>query len=918
MSTSHWYFEGFCLDLTHVCLWRGTEVVPLPPKAFDVLHYLVTHPDRVVTKDELLDAVWSQTAVSEAAVRVAIGVLRKALDDTAQLPRYIVTVARRGYRFVATVTAEGPGVPVSATSPAQEPLLSPLPPGPVPTSPVAPTPPRSDAPAGALPPVEAERRLLTVWFCDLVNSTRLSGRLDPEDYREVVRAYHQTCVEVIQRFDGYIAQYLGDGVLGYFGYPVAHEDDAQRAVRAGLGLLEALGPLNARLVLPFGERLAVRLGVHTGLVVIGEVGTGTYQEPLALGETPNLAARLQQLATPDTLLISAATFQLVEGYFTYERLRTQPLKGLAQPLLVYRILGASGAQSRLDVAATRGLTPLVGRDAEVALLLERWHRVQAGQGQVVLLIGEAGLGKSRLVRVLQDQLAADMPMILEGRGSPYDAHTALYPVVDLLQRYLQWRPGDAPDIAMRRLETLLAQTQLPLVEAMPLLATLLELPLTIASSASPVLGPEQRRHTFELLLALVGGLAERQPVLLVLEDLHWMDPSTLEWLTRLLDEVPTTRLYCVLTCRPIFQLPWGFRACLTPLVLAPLTPPQVEAMVEDMLGGRRLALAVRRQIVAQTDGNPLFVEEVTKAVVETGAVVDVPEPGTATHTMPPGAIPVTLHEALLARLDRLGSAKGVAQLGAILGRQFSYVLLRAVAPLEEEALQQALAALVSAEIVYQRRQPPQAVYTFKHALLQEAAYALVLHRERRQAHRRILQVLLGQGAETGAPAPTLLAYHALHGEQWEQAVAYLREAGEQAIARSAYREAVAAFEQALEVIPRLPEHHDTLVQTLELHLALRSALWTLGELSQLCIHLQHAAALAETLGDTHRLGWVMVYLALSCIAHGELDRALQYGQRALAMATTIQDMRLTVISRNYLGLVAQFLGVCRWLKLVYK
>src|SRR5262245_14084087 len=418
MTSPQWCFDGFRLDPDHACLWRGAEALALTPKAFAVLHYLVTHPDRLVSKDELLDAVWPEVAVTEAVLRVTIAMLRKMLGDAAQTPRYIATMPRRGYRFLALVTqdtgvAPGPAAPVTPSAPlmpAAGPSETPAPPPDGPA--VSPRPGALPLP-GPLAPPEAERRPLTVLFCDLVDSTRLASHLDPEDFREIVRAYHQACAEVIQRFDGYVAQYLGDGLLVYFGYPMAHEDDAQRAVWTGLGLLEALTPLTAQLALPPGEHVAVRLGVHTGLVVIGDVGAGARHEPLALGETPNIAARLQALAAPNTLVISAATYQRLAGYFTCETLGEQPLRGLEQPLRVYRVLRPSGVQSRLEVAAARGLTPLVGRASEVEVLRERWARVKVSMGQVVLLEGEAGIGKSRLVQVLKDHVAHEAHLCWE-------------------------------------------------------------------------------------------------------------------------------------------------------------------------------------------------------------------------------------------------------------------------------------------------------------------------------------------------------------------------------------------------------------------------------------------------------------------------------------------------------------------------
>jgi class 3 adenylate cyclase/DNA-binding winged helix-turn-helix (wHTH) protein/tetratricopeptide (TPR) repeat protein len=910
MTAPQLCFDGFRLDPAHACLWRGAQALALTPKAFAVLHYLVTHPDRLVSKEELLDAVWPDVAVTEAVLRVTIGIVRKVLGDQAQAPRFIATMPRRGYRFLASVTEAPASVPAAPVHPTPPPLPAAGPSEafatPLAGLAVSPRPGVLPLP-GPLGPSEAERRPLTVLFCDLVDATRVASHLDPEDWRDVVRAYHQACAALIQRFDGYVAQYLGDGVLGYFGYPIAHEDDAHRAIWTGLGLLEALAPLTAQLPLPPGEQVAVRVGVHTGLVVIGEGGAGARHEPLALGETPQIAARLHALAAPNTLVISAATYQRITGYFTCDVLGELLLHGLDPPLQVYRVLRPSGIQSRLELAAARGLTPLVGRTSEVAILRERWARVKAGMGQVVMLTGEAGIGKSRLVRVVHDYVAHEAHLCWECRGVPYYQHTALYPITDCLQRWLQWRPGTAPAAALVQLEALLTQAQLALEETMPLLADLMALPLPAEHSPRRALLPEQQRQrTLDVLLALVGGLAAQQPVLVIVEDLHWVDPSTLELLGRLLDQVPTTRVYLVLTCRPEFQPPWGFRAHLTPLALTRLTPSHTAAMVEALLGTQCLSPAAQAQIVARTDGVPLFVEEVTKAVLEAERARDVT--ASASDPGPALAIPVTLHEALLARLDRLGSAKGVAQLGATLGREFAYALLRAVSPLEDGPLQHALATLVAAELLYQRGQPPQALYRFKHALIQEAAYEFVLRRVRRQTHQRIVHVLETQWPETAMTTPALLAHHALRGALWAQAVAYWRQAGEQAMTRSAHREAVAAFEQALGALQHLPEDHDTLAQAIDLRLGLRNALWPLGELGQIVVCLQDAHTHAEILGDPARRGWVAVYLLAHYMVACDPAHAFVYGERALASATDLGEVSLLVTAQSYLGNSHRSLG----------
>ena len=390
-----------------------------------------------------------------------------------------------------------------------------------------------------------------------MDSTTLARQLDPEDYREVVRAYQATCGDVIQRFDGYIAQYLGDGLLVYFGYPQAHEDDAQRAVRAGLEILDALASLQARLAADKGIRLAVRLGIHTGLVVVGAMGTGGRQEALALGDTPNIAARLQGLAAPDTVVVSDATWRLVQGYFAGHDLGPQTLKGVETPVQVYRVLGTSGAQSRLDVVSPRGLTPLVGREAEVALLRERWAQARDGLGQVVLLSGEAGIGKSRLVQVLQEHVAAEPHARLEWRCSPYAQQSPLHPVIAHLHRLLRWRPDDTPAEKLRTLEETLAAYGLALPETVPLLAALLSLPLPERYPPLTLTPQRQRQKTLDALLAWLLAEATRQPVLFIVEDLHWIDPSTLEFLTLLIDQGPTARLLTLLTCRPEFHVSLG-------------------------------------------------------------------------------------------------------------------------------------------------------------------------------------------------------------------------------------------------------------------------------------------------------------------------------------------------------------------------
>jgi class 3 adenylate cyclase len=460
----------------------------------------------------------------------------------------------------------------------------------------------SPAQVGAAPIVpptpDAERRQLTVMFCDLVASTALSGQLDPEDLRDVVRTYQQVCSKIIKHFDGHIAQLLGDGLLVYFGYPQAHEDDPQRAVRTGLGILDAIGDLNTRLQREKGITLALRLGIHTGLVVVGQMGGGGRQEQLALGETPNIAARIQGLAAPNTMAVSEGTYRLVQGYFACQDLGAQKLRGVTTAMRVYHVLSETGATSRLDVAQPRGLTPLVGRESEVALLLERWEHAKAGQGQVVLLTGDAGIGKSRLVQMLKDHIANESYVRWECRSAEYAQNTALFPLTDLFQQLLQFQAEDTPDEKFGKLAQMLSQYRLPLGESVSLFTPLFSLPLPEGRYPPLNLSPQrQRQKTLETIVAIMMELAEHQPVLLILEDLHWTDPTTLELLNLVIEQIPTTSILTVLTCRSHFQPAWHHRSYLTEITVNRLSHAQVEQIVATMTDGKTFPAAVLQQII---------------------------------------------------------------------------------------------------------------------------------------------------------------------------------------------------------------------------------------------------------------------------------------------------------------------------------
>jgi class 3 adenylate cyclase/DNA-binding winged helix-turn-helix (wHTH) protein/tetratricopeptide (TPR) repeat protein len=750
---------------------------------------------------------------------------------------------------------------------------------------------------------EAERRHLTVLFCDVVDSTVLSVGLDPEAYREVIGAYHAACAEVIARFDGHIAQYLGDGVLVYFGYPRAHEDDAQRAVRVGLGIVEALGPLQTRLQQEQGVSLAVRVGIHTGLVVVGAIGEGARHERLALGEAPILAARLQGLAPPDTVLISAATARLVQGWFACEALGEQTLKGFPAPMPVYRVLAESGVQSRLDLVGTGGLTPLIGREHEVVLLLERWERTKEGLGQIVLLSGEAGIGKSRLVRAVQDRLAGEPYTRLECRCSPYAQHSALYPVIDLGRRLLHWQREEAPDVTLSKLEAALAPYDVSLPEVVPLLASLLSLPLSERYSLPQLTPQRQRQRTLEAILALLLAHAAQQPVLFIVEDLHWIDPSTMELLTLFIGQGPTARILTLLTCRPEFQPPRGFQAHVTSLMLDRLPPTQVELMIEGVTGGKRLPAAVRQQVVAKTDGVPLFVEELTKTVIESGLLREQADHYELPSSLPSLAIPATLHDSLMARLDRLTDAKEVAQLGATLGRTFPYELLQAVSPWGEDRLRQALDQLVEAELLYHHGVPPQLTYAFKHTLIQETAYQSLLRSQRQQYHRQTAPILEQHFPEIAETQPELLAHHYTEAGMPAQALPYWERAGQRAIERSANVEAISHFTKGLELLKALPETPERTRQELALQLAVSSPLrMTKGETApEMEGVYTRAYELSQQVGNQRQQFSALVSLSRLYLNRARIQKARELAEQCFALAQSVQDPILLQEGHRRLG-----------------
>jgi class 3 adenylate cyclase/predicted ATPase len=644
---------------------------------------------------------------------------------------------------------------------------------------------------------EAERRQLTVMFCDLVGSTALSGGLDPEELREVVRAYQRASAEVIERYEGHIAQYLGDGLLVYFGFPKAHEDDPLRAVHAGLGIIEKMRGLNERLEPEKGILLAVRIGIHTGPVVVGEMGDARRQENLAMGETPNVAARFQGLADPDAVVISASTHRLVQGFFEFRDMGEHSLKGVFEPMTAYHVTGVIEGLSRLHAGRSAGLTPLVGRETEAALLREGWEQLNGG-GHVGLLSGEAGIGKSRLVEFLKVQAAENTAEIVECSCSPYHQNSALHPMIELLQRRLGFDKGDSPEQKLSKLEAFVNERGIDPAETVPPLASLVSVPLG-AGYAGPGLSPQElKQKTFDALLAWLVSLSAERPVLFVMEDMHWVDPSMLELLGLLVEERESSPIYSLFTFRPTFEPPWESSERVTRLTLGHLDREQVFSLVQQVARGKQLPAEVVERLAAQTDGVPLYVEELTKMLLESDLLEEGEDRYRLTGPLPDLEIPETLQDSLMARLDRLDGAKEVAQMGAAIGRSFSFELIEALSPLSGETMERELGRLVDAELLYQERNPSQAVYTFKHALIQEAAYQSLLRSTRQQYHHRIAEILENHFPDTAETEPEILARHYSEAGDVQQATDYWEKAGRRAAERSANVETVSHFKKAIE------------------------------------------------------------------------------------------------------------------------
>jgi class 3 adenylate cyclase/predicted ATPase len=677
--------------------------------------------------------------------------------------------------------------------------------------------------AAAAPPVirtadTAERRQVTVMFSDLVGSTALAARMDPEDLRELISAYHKCVAETVRRFGGFVAQYLGDGVVVYFGYPEAHEDDAERAVRAGLEVITALGAIKTPAL------LQTRVGIATGLVVVGDLtGLGEGRESGIIGETPNLAARLQGIAEPNTVVIAEATRRLLGNLFELTDLGARDLKGVAEPLRAWVVLRASTVESRFEALHPSELTALVGRAEETELLLRRWSRVKDGDGQVVLISGEAGIGKSRLTAALLESLAPEPHTRLRYFCSPQHTDSAFSPIIGQMERAAGLLHDDAPKQKLDKLDALLAQTSTSIQDA-ALIAEMLSLP-TDGRYPALELTPQQRRQkTLEALTAQIETMSRQQPVLMIFEDAHWADPSSLEAFGQVVDRIRTLRVLLLVTFRSEFDAPWVGRPYVTALIINRLAEHEASAMIDRIVGDSPLSASIRHDIIERTDGIPLFVEEMTKAVLEAGSEIAAARAVAAipSRTL---AVPASLYASLMARLDRLGGpAKELTQIAAAIGREFSHALLASVVPQPEAAMRSALDRLIGAGLLFRRGVPPHATYLFKHALVQDAAYGTLLREPRRTLHARIAETIESEFADIAENRPELLARHWTEAGVIDKAAFLWGKAGQRSLARSALVEAAEQLRRALDQIATLPSTPVLRGEQIKLQIALVNAL----------------------------------------------------------------------------------------------
>jgi class 3 adenylate cyclase/predicted ATPase len=729
----------------------------------------------------------------------------------------------------------------------------------------------------------AERRQLTVMFCDLVGSTGLSARLDPEDMRELIALYRKCVTDAVAPFEGFIAQHLGDGVLVYFGYPQAHEDDAERAIKAGLAAIVAVDGLKAHSVTP----LKARAGIATGIVVVGEqIGADDSRERVAIGETPNLAARLQAIAAPGEVVIAASTRRLVGRMFDCRALGSIEVKGLPQPVEAWQVRGETTGVNRFEALHATALTPLVGRQEEIELLLRRWHQAKLGEGRVVLFEGEPGIGKSRIAESLLARVEEEPHARLRYFCSPHHTQRALYPFLVQLGRAAGFGPDDGVGTKLDKLEILLKPTARNVPQDLALIAELLGIPEDGRYPVVDVSSQKKREMTLTALLDQLIGLTALKPVLMVFEDAHWIDPTSIDLLDRIIARVANLPVLLVITFRPEFQPTWVGQPHVTMLPLSRLDRRDSVAMIVGVTKGKELPDAVAEQVLARTDGVPLFIEELTSALLESGLMRETPDRYVLDGPLPPLAIPTTLQASLVARLDRLASVKDVAQIGAAIGREFSHELIDAVASLSPADLDRALERLIRAGLISRRGMPPDATYSFKHALVQDAAYATLLKKRRQPLHATIANVLIERFPSTAESQPEVVAHHFTEAGLASEAIGYWRKAGAMAQRRSANKEAISHLRHALDAVGHIVDEVERTKTEVELHVGIGAAFMAARGFGapEVLEAYSRAERLCDRLGERADIFPALWGQWLFRVGRSELDAAQRLCGRLLALA----------------------------------
>jgi class 3 adenylate cyclase/tetratricopeptide (TPR) repeat protein len=794
-----------------------------------------------------------------------------------------------GEHASASVPASALGTPACAASPLTEPARAPL----------AYTPSYlAEKILTSRSALEGERKQVTVLFADLKGSMELLADRDPEEARQLLDPVLERMMAAVHRYEGTVNQVMGDGIMALFGAPLAHEDHAVRACYAALRMQEAVKQYAVEVQRTRGVPLHIRVGLNAGEVVVRSIGSDLHMDYTAVGQTTHLAARMEQMAMPGAILITPAVLGLVEGFVQVQTLGAMPVRGLREPLEVYEVTGASVVRSRLQVAAARGLTRFVGRQPELETLQQALAQAQVGHGQVVALVGDAGVGKSRLVYEVVHAHLIQGGQVLESAAVSYGQGTPYLPVINLLKRYCHVEERDDARTIRAKVTGQLLTLDEALHETIPALLWLLEaLPedhpfLTLEP-------PQRRRRALDALKRVLVRESQRQPLLLVFEDLHWMDTETQALLNSLVESLPTTQMLLLVNYRPEYEHGWVSKTSYTQLRLDPLPLASAEDFLHALLGDAPSLAPLTQLLIARTQGNPFFLEESVRTLVETGVLVGTPGAYGLAQALPTIQVPATVQAVLAARIDRLPPEdKRLLQTAAVLGTEVPVPLLHAIAELPEEGLQHGLARLQAAEFLYETRLFPERELTFTHALTREVAYSSLLRERRRGLHAHIVAALEALAGDRVAEQIDRLAHHALRGEVWDKALAYCRQAGEKARARSAHREAAQCFEQALSVLPQLPETRETLAHAIDLRLDLEGVLTPLGELRRILDHLQQAQAIAEVLHDAHRLGRIAAQLTFCHWWLGNAEAAIEAGEHALATVLATGDVRLALLT-NY-------------------